>query len=466
MSRALVALLSALGAAGPLAAGCGVDDALVGGTCRAGYTQCGLRCVKLSSDSDNCGNCGRVCLSPAACTDGVCCSSADGLAADATDETPLADSSPGDDGAVEATPDQLGSGDDASSIADSPGDAVHEPTLDEPEDDLGDDGPIPVDSSQAVGAADSESDGGPDSEAASSDGSNAADSEVFDSTLDAYPEGSPPDASSAGDFDVGNPCMAPLAYCGGSCVDVTGDPLNCGGCNVVCASQLCSGGACVGAASGGIVYIGHDYTTTLPGTAQARVLANAVFVPSSNPLHVLSYERYASASAVTQVDAILTGVARQEGRTLAIASATNDDEVLDQLAVTSFDVMLVHDQPSASDGGLAALGANWASTLSLFALGGGVIIVLDGGGGIGQMPAFATATGLLGVSAHFPTPVGTPLLVVSRVDAVGVGVISPYGAGQNSVGLTTEANGGNVVYVVEVDSDAGANTPIVVHKGF
>ncbi|HXN33133.1 MAG TPA: hypothetical protein VN894_14780, partial [Polyangiaceae bacterium] len=238
------------------------------------------------------------------------------------------------------------------------------------------------------------------------------------------------------------------------------------GCNVVCASQLCGNATCVGATSGGIVYVGHDYTTTLPGTAQARLLSNAVFVPESNPLHVMSYERYARASAIAHVDAILNDVAHQVGRTLSIVSTTSDDDVRDQLALPNYDVLLVHDQPTAPDGTLAALGAAWASTLSTFTLGGGVVVVLDGGGGIGQMPAFATGSALLSVTAHAPTAVGTPLLVTSHVDVVGIAVISPYGAGQSSVSVTTEANGGNVVYVVEIASDAASNAPIVVHKAF
>ena len=51
-------------------------------------------------------------------------------------------------------------------------------------------------------------------------------------------------------------------------------------------------------------------------------------------------------------------------------------------------------------------------------------------------------------------------------DVVGVGVISPYGAGKNSVTFTSEPNGGNVIYVIEQPSDAGTPSPVVVHKVF
>jgi hypothetical protein len=214
------------------------------------------------------------------------------------------------------------------------------------------------------------------------------------------------------------------------------------------------------------VYIGHDFTTTLPGTAQARVLSNAVFIPQANPLHVMSYERYANAGAITRVNGILNGVAGQQGRTLRIRSTSNDADVPNLLALPGYDVLLVHDQPGAPDGSLGALGASWASTLTTFTLGGGVVVVLDGGSGIGQMPAFASGTGLLQVTANTPVTIGTPLVVSSRLDAVSNGVVSPYGAGQNSVSLSTEPNAGNVVYVVEIAGDAGGGAPVVVHKAF
>ncbi|MGA7123030.1 MAG: hypothetical protein WBY94_23205 [Polyangiaceae bacterium] len=486
---AIVALLSTVLAIGALAVGCGADNSLVGGSCAVGYTQCGLRCVKLASDPENCGACGLACQSGSACNEGVCSSldaSADAFPEDASDGSTLGDGWV-DDGAsgtatnaeaeaTEATDDGASNGEGSVEEGATDGASASEPDASGAgigDDSAADDGAYPVDPTESEDA--SSSDGGageasPNPNDEGGDESSATDAVgPIEAAPDSASDGGTTSDSTAGDgapAEASNPCSVPLAYCGGACIDVSGDPLNCGGCGVVCASQLCDNSACVGAASGGIVYIGHDYTTTLPGTAQARVISNAVFVPESNPLRVLSYERYASPGAVTQVGAILRSVARQEGRTLTIVSTANDDQVSDQLTVTNYDVLLVHDQSSAPDGALATLGSNWGSTLSVYALGGGVIIVLDGGGGLGQMPAFATGTGLLDVSAHASIAVGTPLLVASRVDAIAAGVLSPYGAGQNSVSLTTEANGGNVVYVVELNGDAGSNPPVVVHKAF
>jgi len=46
------------------------------------------------------------------------------------------------------------------------------------------------------------------------------------------------------------PCPAGQSLCSGRCLDVSGDPLNCGGCGAMCSStDVCSGGLCVPTAS-------------------------------------------------------------------------------------------------------------------------------------------------------------------------------------------------------------------------
>jgi hypothetical protein len=129
-------------------------------------------------------------------------------------------------------------------------------------------------------------------------------------------------------------------------------------------------------------------------------------------------------------------------------------------------VFVVLDQPGAPQGALATLSASWATTLVTFSQQGGVVVVLDGATGTGEMPTFVTGTGLLRIAAHAPLTTGAPLSVLSRADAVGIGVVNPYAAGGNSASITTEPNGGNVVYVVATSSDASSGMPVVVHKVF
>jgi len=278
--------------------------------------------------------------------------------------------------------------------------------------------------------------------------------------------GGPGDGSAVDVAETGPLCMPPLVDCGGVCVDTTSDPFNCGGCGIVCPSQICLNSVCQGSTAGGIVFIGHDYLTSVAGTAQARVLSNAVFIPQTNPLKVLSYEHYAVANAVARVKTILNAFATQEGRGLTITSTDVDTDIPNDLVFATYQVLIVQDQPTAPTGALATLGTGWAATLTTFVQAGGIVVVLDGGTGVGQMPAFSTATTLLSVTAQAPIATGTPLDDVAPGDVVGVGVVSPYGAGKNSVSITTEANGGNVIYVVDLPSDAAASSPVVVHKLF
>lgn len=290
----------------------------------------------------------------------------------------------------------------------------------------------------------------------------AVDSTTPDAPVDSPADVVPPDAAEA---EAGPGCMPPTPDdCAGVCTDTTTDPGNCGTCGNVCPSQLCQNSMCVGSTAGGFVYVGHDYLLTPFGTAQAHVLSNAVLIPQASPLRVLSYERYANATAVARVKAIINGAALQVGRAVNVTSTQIDGDIPSKLLFTSFQVLVVQDQPSAPTGALATLGAGWAATLATFTQAGGIVVVLDGGTGTGEMPAFSTGTGLLSVTAHSPLAVGTPLLDVAPGDVVGIGVISPYGAGRNSVTFTTEASSPSVIYVIEDPSDAGPGAPVVVHK--
>jgi hypothetical protein len=293
------------------------------------------------------------------------------------------------------------------------------------------------------------------------------------------PVTSPAVDAGAGDASTTNPDGGPLAdaatldartcgdlltSCANVCVDLQSDPTNCGACGRVCPSNLCAAGVCQGANPGDVVYVGHDYAATPAGSAQARVLSNAVFIPRTNPLRVLTYERYAEPAAAGRVRAIVEGTAAALGRTLTLTSTTSDALIPSSLRPASHDVLVVLDQTGAPAGALGALGTAWAPTLDAFTRAGGVVIVLDGNGGSTQeMHRFARSAGLLDVTSHADLAPGSALTVEAPGDATGIGVLTPYGAGSRSatfkVGGSPSSAGTTVVR-----ESVGRRDPVVVHR--
>lgn len=261
-------------------------------------------------------------------------------------------------------------------------------------------------------------------------------------------------------------CDDGLTYCSGMCVDTTSDPLNCGGCGIICPSLLCSASKCVGGVPGSLIVIGHDYEGTY-SAAQQRVLTNSLLVSTATAMRVRSYEQYASPTAVANVKSILNAAASGAGRSITYTIATAPSDVTPGMTALNTDVLVIYDQVSAPASTLAGVGSGWATTISNFTQVGGVVIVLDGQGGTSpQMPDLLTNAGILAVSADNAVKQSTPLDVVAPADAVGLGVVSPYGAGKHSVFFTTtEPDTSPVTYVVEdPDNDAGPTQPVVVHK--
>ncbi len=459
--RAFATISLLLVALATVAAGCGADQALVGGRCAAGYVQCGAQCVDLARDSLNCGACAHGCAS-GACVAGEC-----GGDGSLTDGAGNGDALAAADGSSGAPPDSAGADSTVADADTTRSDATAAEASGGV--DAADDA-----SSSSTGAGDANPETGYFTDANATDGGLAdVAGDAADGTGVTLAEASTSSDADAGDVgeasdtsDAGPTisCVSPLVDCGGQCEDLSSDPVNCGTCGTICVSQLCVSAHCIGAASGGIVLIGHDYQSTAVATSQARVLSNAVFFSQSNPVHVMSYRRYADAGAVAHVNTILANVATQLGRALIVTNTSQDDDIPTQLTTQAFDVLLVHDQLTAPPGGLSLLGASWAATVLPFASAGGVVVVLDGGTGVGEMPSFVTATGLLAVTAHAPIGTGTQLFVTTPADVVGVGVVSPYAAGRHSVSLIAEPGTGNTVYVVGAPGDAGGAAPVVIHK--
>jgi hypothetical protein len=257
-------------------------------------------------------------------------------------------------------------------------------------------------------------------------------------------------------------CAPPTEYCAGVCVDLKTDPDNCGACGRFCASGLCTGGSCVGATPGDVVYIGHDYFATPTGTAQGRVLGNAALLPARPTVRMLSYERYANSTAVGRAKAIVNAVAGQRGRAVSFTATVTDSDIVSTLTVANYDALIVYDQSNAPAGALGALGAAWNTSLTAFTKAGGAVIVLDGNSGTTrEMPSFATNAGLLTVTQHRSLASGTAVDVVAPTDTVGAGVLSPYGVTDHSAQFRTPSAFG---VTIVVQNSANPNDPVVAHR--
>ena len=207
--------------------------------------------------------------------------------------------------------------------------------------------------------------------------------------------------------------------------------------------------------------IGHDYTVAAPTSAVAKVVVNGVFLPSANPVRVLAYDQYGDPSAIANIGKILDAASVASGRTYKLSVVSSSALVGDKLDVDKIDVVLFYDQPNATAGTLATVGASIKASLLSFGQSGGVAVVLDGGGGIGEMPSFLTSAGLLDVSAH-TTVTAKSVEVVAPADALGIDVLSPYLATSKSVTFTTlEAPSKTAVVVVE---EPLSKLPAVIHK--
>jgi hypothetical protein len=184
------------------------------------------------------------------------------------------------------------------------------------------------------------------------------------------------------------------------------------------------------------------------------VLVNAVSIPTTDPIRVLSYEIGANTAAVAQARALLHAGIRRD---VAITTARSADDLASSSLFLSYDVVILHDASGADP---AALGGSFGPSLATFTQKGGVVVALDGAAS--QMPALVTATGLLHVDSHAMLPEGTHLLVSAPADVVGTQVLSPYAAFGNAVGFGGVPAADDTTFVIREDSEDA--TPVVIHR--
>ena len=396
---------------------CG-SEAVVGGACRAGYAECAGRCVDLINDRSNCGACGNVCAVDRTCFSGLCLTPQE----IARWEAGVADGQAGAGQGGFGGSEDWDAGGDVSAGGSS--DVVEEPVPCEP----------PYNNAAHCG-------------------------DCVTTCSGATPLCGLTDAG----YGCVPECDPPLEACGGACVDKNSDEYNCGACGKVCPTGICQVGKCVGAGFGHVVTIGMDYTdTTLAAqSTQIAILANSILLSSHLPVRVLTFGQWTDAVVVARVSGLIKSAATTRGRTVQTTDAGSWDTIPSKLAVATYDVMLVFDQPLAAAGALGTAGTLWNGAVDSFVRGGGIVVALDGGVGAAEMKDLLTNSGILAVTAE-TSVTGTQIVVTGRADAIGsYGVSSPFAAKKNSVAFSTTLTPDvNHVFVV---MNQDSTLPVVVH---
>jgi hypothetical protein len=449
----LLSLRSLALAAAVLAGGC--FDSLVGGECQNGFTEDGSRCLGPGDDVDASdqpdaavGDDGSI--DPDARDGGVIRDARDGAPGDddggtGDDDggTTGPDGGTGDDDGGTTGPDGGTTGPDGGTTGPDGGGTDPDGGGTDPDGGTTD----PDGGGTDPDGGGTEPDGGttdPDGGTTDPDG-GSTDPDASELDAGDEPDASVPDADP--DASGGPTCLPEELLCNGECIDPLTDEDNCGRCNNACATGLCELGVCVGATSGHVVLMGHDYR--IWRAAAARALGNAVELGRGTPLRIAIYRGDASAAVSQGTQNALVTALNSSGRAYEFVFVQLEDIPVVLREVQAFVVMAQRSAPDVLEG----VGAGWQPRLDQFLARGGSMVVLEGTGG--QTHRILTGAGLLTVD----TPVditGQTVSVAAPTDAVATAVPSPYRAETTSVSYQNAPQGTHVI----VDS---MSRPVVIH---
>lgn len=277
-----------------------------------------------------------------------------------------------------------------------------------------------------------------------------------------------------GNFECVPVCDPPLVECQGQCVDpdsFNSDPDNCGACGNECASDICQAGKCVGARFGHVALLCMDLGSAMTDSSPVTLLGNSVFIPSQNPVKVLSYTRGATPAAVGRINSLIATAGNARFRKAEITEAKTVSDVTTALNVTDFQVLLIHDLDRATSGDPAAAATTWesGSVLSSFARAGGVIIVLDGADGTAEMHELINAGKLLDPSGATSMSGQTDItnetvITAAPGDLLAANLLEMFAGPSHTCTFDTDAvTGGDTSFVLTDDDDASPR-PVAIHR--
>ncbi|HYJ09208.1 MAG TPA: hypothetical protein VEX18_09360, partial [Polyangiaceae bacterium] len=197
------------------------------------------------------------------------------------------------------------------------------------------------------------------------------------------------------------------------------------------------------------------------------LLGNAMFIPPTNPVNVLAYTRGASAAAVNRVNQVIGWSGMARGRSTEITEAKTALAVTENLNVLDYQVFLIHDLDQATSGEPASVAADWAgdSVLSSFSKAGGVVVVLDGGDGTGEMHELINAGELLPVAIDGQTEItAEQVFNLAPFDVLGVNVVAPFLGSSHTCTFDTTLTTDNETIVVLSDDNGPGGAPVAIHR--
>ena len=252
-------------------------------------------------------------------------------------------------------------------------------------------------------------------------------------------------------------CAPGSTECGGVCIPTSADPDNCGACGKICRSNICINGECQGSTPGDVVVMGLDYAAASASSMETKALVNALTIPTTNPIRVLSYEEGADPTAVANTKALAASQIKGRKVTFKVATPTSLES---SSLSTYYDVVIVHGVPSTNP---TALGARWKTPLGTFAMKGGLVLAIDDAST--PMPAMLQSAGLITTTGHTQLATMAHLLVSAPGDVMGTQILSPFAPFGAPVSFQGTTEGAGLTWVVrERVGSSGMGDPVILHR--
>ncbi|MFX1562476.1 MAG: DUF4350 domain-containing protein [Promethearchaeota archaeon] len=175
------------------------------------------------------------------------------------------------------------------------------------------------------------------------------------------------------------------------------------------------------------------------------------------PVSILVYNQYSDNTPGGEYENTLAAINNTYGTDYYFANLTNYNNLASELP--NYDILLIVEQEQATEAQMKTVGAAWATTLTNFVQGGGIVILLDyamypWAGYVGITFHIYNSSGLMSIDSVGDEAYNT-IYLANTSDALARGVASSFSAPDGSVAFRTP----ETTVVVDNTTD-----PVVIHK--